>query len=286
MKKLILILTVFSLSCKTAEVKRLNVKSLPEFLTYSENWKPLVSVHRGGGEEAGVPENALESFQHYAKQFPCVIECDLRLTKDSVIVLLHDYELDRTTNGTGKLFDYTYKEVSGFLLEDNAGQITTYTIPTLEKALNWGKGKVIYTLDVKRETPFEKVVEMIKKTKSQNSVVVITYSVEDAVMVYQLNPDLMISVTARSEKEYQRLADAGVPDNRMVAFIGTREPKSEFNKFLHEKGIVTILGTLGNLDGMAAAKGNDLYSLWISEGSDIIATDRPNEVNRFINTNK
>lgn len=286
MKKLILLLTIFSLSCKTSEVKRLNINSLPEFLTYSENWTPLVSVHRGGGEESGIPENALESFQHYAKQFPSIIECDLRLTKDSVIVLLHDETLDRTTNGTGKLFDYTQKEISGFLLEDNAGQITTYTIPTLEKALNWGRGKVIYTLDVKRETPFEKVVEMIEKTKSQNTAVVITYNVDDAAKVHKLNPNLMISVTARTEKEYQRLADAGIPDNRMVAFIGTREPNSEFNNFLHEKGIVTILGTLGNLDDMAKARGTDLYAKWVKDGADIIATDRPNEAQVAISTNK
>ncbi len=285
MKKLFLLLTIFTLSCKTTEVKRLNVRFLPEFLTYSENWKPLVSVHRGGGEEAGVPENSIESFQFYSKQFPCIIECDLRLTKDSVIVLLHDEKLDRTSNGTGKLSDFTFKEISGYLLEDNSGQITTYTIPSLEKALNWGKGKVIYTLDVKRETPFEKVVEMIEETKSQNSVVVITYNVEDAAKVHRLNPNLMISVTARSKKEYQRLVDAGIPDNRMVAFIGTREPNAEFNKFLHEKGILTILGTLGNLDRMAASKGNQLYSDWASEGVDIFSTDRPTEANAAINEN-
>lgn len=287
MKKLpILLFTVFTISCKTSEIKRLDVKSLPEFLTYSENWKPLVSVHRGGGEEAGVPENAIESFQYYAKQFPCIIECDLRLTKDSVIVLLHDSTFERTTNGAGKLADYTYDEITGFLLEDNAGQITTYTIPSLENALKWGKNKVIYTLDVKRGAPFEKVVEMIEKTKTQNSVVVITYNVDDAVLVHKLNPDLMISVTARSEKEYKRLAKAGIPDNRMVAFVGTREPKPNFNKFLNEKGIITILGTLGNLDKMAANKGNYLYSQWINKGTNIIATDRPSEANRAINSEK
>ncbi|MDP5121277.1 MAG: glycerophosphodiester phosphodiesterase, partial [Spirosomaceae bacterium] len=110
----------------------------------------------------------------------------------------------------------------------------------------------------------------------------ITYNVEDAVKVHKLNPNLMISVTARSEKEYERLAAAGIPDNRMVAFIGTREPNAEFNKFLHEKCIITILGTLGNLDKMAASKGNQLYSKWFSEGVDIFSTDRPTEANQAI----
>lgn len=282
MKKLILVFFIFTFSCKTSEVKTLNIKSLPDFLTYSENWQPMVSVHRGGGEESGFPENALPSFQHYAKQFRCIIECDLRSTKDGVIVLLHDEKLNRTTTGSGKVIDYTFRELANYKLKDNAGRLTNYPIPTLEEALRWGKGKVIFTLDVKRDTPFERVVELVERTKSENSAVIITYNVDDAVQVNKLNPNLMISVTARTEKEYERLAKAGVPDNRMVAFIGTREPNANFNKFLHDKGIVTILGTLGNLDRMAASKGDNLYVNWVNSGADIIATDRPNDANRAI----
>lgn len=278
MKKLLFVLIAFTLSCKTSQVKELKTSDIRKFMTYSDSWKPLISVHRGGGEESGIPENCVESFEHYAKLFPAIIECDLRLSKDSVIVLLHDETLERTTNGTGKVSDYNYKDLQGFLLEDNAGQITTYKIPSLERALKWGNSKVIYTLDVKKETPYKNVVEMIEKTKSQNSVVVITYNVKDAAEVYKLNPNLMISVTARTEVEYNRYADAGIPDNRMVAFIGTREPNEEFNAFLHKKGITTILGTLGNLDKMAASRGNDLYAKWATQGVDMFSTDRPNEV--------
>lgn len=271
-------------SCKTTQVK-LKTENINQFFEYKSDFKPLISVHRGGGEEPGIPENCFESFQYYAKKFPAIIECDLRLTKDSVLVFLHDETLDRTTTGYGKLNSYTFEEVNDLFLKDNSGKVTPYKIPKVEDVLKWGNGKVLFTLDVKKETPFERVVDMVKKTNSKNSVVVITYNVQDAKKVNQLDSQLMISVNARNEKEYDRLADAGVPDNRMVAFIGTREPNKEFNDFLHKKGIITILGTIGNLDKMAEAKNNKLYAKWVSEGADILSTDRPMEAYNAI-TNK
>ena len=35
----------------------------------------------------------------------------------------------------------------------------------------------------------------------------------------------MISVTIRNHAEYDRLHELGVPDNRMVAFVGVKEPE-------------------------------------------------------------
>src|SRR5690554_7917291 len=68
------------------------------------------------------------------------------MTKDSVLVLMHDDKLDRTTTGTGFVSDYTYSELQSFYLEDYQKTKTSYKIPTLDEALQWGKGKVVYTL--------------------------------------------------------------------------------------------------------------------------------------------
>ncbi len=43
---------------------------------------------------------------------------------------------------------------------------------------------------------------------------------------------------------------------------------------LHAEDVMCILGTLGNLDKKAAAKGDHLYREWASIGIDIFATDR------------
>ena len=242
-----------------------------------------ISAHRGGGDLKGYPENCIESFAFLAKNIPVIIECDIDLTRDSVMVMMHDATLDRTTTGTGKLIDRTHAETRQYKLEDNMGNVTNYQIPTLEEVLRWGKNRVTFTLDVKRNVSFAKVVDMIHKTGAGDYAAVITYNAPDAALVHRLDSNLMISVTIRNRAEYDRLHDLGIPNNRMVAFVGVREPERELYQFLHEKKIACILGTLGNLDKQAAAKGDQTYRTFAENGADIMSTDRPLELWRAVN---
>lgn len=275
---LLLALSVSLFTCSPKTYTRVPSGKSADFFGYHPNQTPKISAHRGGGDLKGYPENCIESFAFLAKQMPVVIECDIDLTKDSVLVMMHDQTLDRTTTGTGKLIDKTYAELAPFRLEDNMGNRTAYTIPTLEQVLRWGKGKVTFTLDVKRNVSFEKVVNMVHRTGAGDYVAIITYNAPDAAKVNKLDPNLMISVTIRNRAEYDRLHDLGVPDNRMVAFVGVKEPDAELYQFLHQKGIACILGTLGNLDKQAAAKGDQVYKQFARNGADIMSTDRPLEI--------
>lgn len=277
MRYVYLALVFFAISCKTIPQKTyipIPKHGLVQFLKYNPGFKPMISSHRGGGDIPGYPENCIESFAYLASNIPNIIECDIEITKDSVLMMMHDNTLERTTTGRGKINAQNWAEMKDLNLKDNAGTLTKFKIPTLEEVLKWGKNKVIFTLDVKRNTPFEKVVAMVKKHHAENYCVIITYDVNQARKVYELDPNLMISVTIRDMKEYERHQQAGIPDKNMVAFIGTREPNKEFNDFLHKKGIITILGTLGNLDKMAAAKGDTLYKNFVNKGADILSTDR------------
>jgi glycerophosphoryl diester phosphodiesterase len=252
--------------------------SIFDRFAYTGKNKPLISVHRGGGNSVGWPENCLESFQDISKKIPCLIECDIELSKDSVMVLMHDRTLDRTSDGRGPVYDMTYKELESVKLKDNFGNITNYKIPTLEKTLGWGRKNVIFTLDVKKTTPYKNVVAMVKKLNAKDYSIIITYNLNQALEVYKLDSELLISVTIMQLADYERLHEAGIPDKNMIAFIGTREPKAELIDFLHKKGIMTILGVLGNLDKKAESKGNDLYLNWLKTGVDVFATDRPEAV--------
>lgn len=285
-KKIAFALLIFiGLSCKVNQLNQnyiLAPTSLFDFFKYTDSKKSMVSVHRGGGELKGFPENCLESFEYISKKQPSIIECDIEMTKDSVMVLMHDKTLDRTSTGKDLVVNNTFETVKNLKLKDNFGNLTAYNIPTLENTLKWGRNKVIFTLDVKKTTPFKKVVEMVKKQKASNYALIITYSVNEAIEVYKLDPNLLISVSIMQKDDYQRLHDAGIPDKNMVAFIGTREPKTELIDFLHGKGIMCILGVLGNLDKKAAAKGDEYYQTFIDQGVDIFATDRPEAVYEII----
>ncbi len=272
-------LLVLSLAgCSPKTYTRVPAGKSADFFGYHPNQTPKISAHRGGGDLKGYPENCIESFAYLAKKMPVVIECDIDLTKDSVLVMMHDQTLDRTTTGTGKLIEKTYAELAPFRLEDNMGNLTPYKIPTLEQVLRWGKGKVTFTLDVKRNVSFDKVIDMVHRTGAGDYVAVITYNAPDAAKVNKLDPNLMISVTIRNRAEYDRLHDLGIPDNRMLAFVGVKEPDADLYQFLHQKGIACILGTLGNLDKQAAAKGDQVYKQFARNGADVMSTDRSLEV--------
>src|SRR5262245_59134058 len=60
---------------------------------------PRVLAHRGGGTLA--PENSLAGLRAAARYGFRGVEFDAKLTRDGVVVLLHDETLDRTTNGHG-----------------------------------------------------------------------------------------------------------------------------------------------------------------------------------------
>ena len=278
-----LILTGLLITCAPRTYTRVPAAGLSGFMRHQPGALPKISAHRGGGDLPGYPENCIESFAFLAKQIPVIIECDIDLTKDSVLVMMHDASLDRTTTGTGPLIARTYAETQTLRLKDNAGTVTTFNIPTLEDVLRWGKNKVTFTLDVKRNVKFEKVVEVIRKTGAANYAAIITYNATDAARVHNLDPTLMISVGIRNQADYQRLRNLGIPDNRMVAFVGTREADPDLYKFLHEKGIGCILGTLGNLDKQAIAKGDSVYRGFAQRGADIMSTDRPLEMWQVLN---
>ncbi len=256
------------------DTKRLD--DLYRFLTYQEDRYPLVSAHRGG-PAPGYPENAVETFARSADMQPVIIECDIAFTKDSALVLMHDDDLDRTSTGKGKLKNHTLKELKGLYLKDGAGAVTSFRIPTLDEALQWGKGKVLFTLDVKRGVSYQRVIDAVRRNTAESCTILITYTAVQAAEVHQLAPDLLISASIRSGDDLNRLNEYGVPDNRLLAFVGTSEPNSGVYQLLHDHGILCILGTMGNLDKRATAQGDYVYDGLITRGADILSTDRPVE---------
>lgn len=252
-----------------------------EFFSWSPDRIPLVSAHRGG-PYPGYPENAIETFEHIASQIPIIIECDIAMTQDSVLVMMHDYTLDRTTDGTGRVSEVDFDYIKTLNLVDMEGTATEFKVPTLREVLHWAKDKAILTLDVKRGVPFQKVIRLVEELEAQEYAAVITYNATDAALVHELNQDLMISVSLGSMDSYQAHADQGIPDERMIVFVGVSEPEPEWYEFLHQKGITCILGVLGNLDNKAQTQGDSLYADFIKRGADILATDRPLEAHKVI----
>ena len=259
-------------------------ESLLKKFRYTENNDAaIISVHRGGSKLIGYPENCLETLKYVNDSISAIFEIDVSKTSDDVLVLMHDKTLERTTTGINALIDYSFQELQGLNLVDDFGNETNFKIPKFVDVLRWAvDNEVILTIDTKRGVDITKIITMIEQEKAEGVAIIITYNVAQALQVFELNPNLLLSVSARNLEELNRLINSDIPTQNMLAFTGTRLSHVSFYEELHELGVKTILGTLGNLDKMAAAKGDSLYVNWLNLGTDVIATDRPFEVARVL----
>jgi glycerophosphoryl diester phosphodiesterase len=237
----------------------------------------VVSAHRGG-YGPGFAENAIETFAATVRRTPAMLETDVRMSADGVLVLMHDETVDRTTTGTGSVAGMSAAALTALQLEDANGSVVEARVPTLAAALAWADGRTVLQLDVKRGVPFPAVVEAVREARAQNRVIVITYSIDDAILVHRLDPTLMLSVSMDEVGDVEALAAAGVDLSRVIAFTGIRAPNPALYAALDALGIEVIFGTLGgagSFDEQFSAPGAEQgYVDLRDQGVQIFASDR------------
>ena len=245
-------------SCTSLHTFKIPKGELGTFFDYSTEQLPLVSAHRGGRYMDGYPENSIPTFKYVLRHTPALIECDVNLSKDSVLLLLHDETLERTTTARGPVMERDWKSLKKLRLLDDKRTQTKAKIPRLDKVLRWAKGKTILTLDIKKSVPLEKVIALVEKTKCEDYAVVITYSPEQALAVYRRNPSLLISASISSSDDLNQHLNAGIPAGNLLAFTGTKLPKPELNQKLRELGIPVLFGTFSTADGVRKPEARDV----------------------------
>ncbi len=275
-----IILVILCFACKQTVAPNVtlhNTSSAPITIFKASNTKyPNISVHRGGKGLKNYPENCLETLQYINDSITAIFEVDVAQTKDGKLILMHDNAIDRTTTGSGLVKNTTYKTLRSFNLVDDFGNETQYKVPLFSDVLKWCKANAaILTIDIKQSVSVANVISEIKRLKAEDISIIITYNLAQAENAYALAPNLLLSVSARNDKELDNLLASKVPTKNMLAFTGTRLSQPTLFKRLHAQNIVCMLGTLGNLDNRAKAKGDTLYKQWKAAGIDILATDRP-----------
>ena len=122
------------------------------------NLRNMSIAHRG--EIVYYPENSIEGFLSAIYAGCDIIEIDVSITKDHVLVLMHDLKLNRTTDFAQKkgqnglptseyIYDWTYEQLQQLNLKTNNGEVTEYKIPTLYEALMVIKDNCFVQLDQK-----------------------------------------------------------------------------------------------------------------------------------------
>ena len=256
---------------------------LRELLRYSGDPLPLVSGHRGGAG-VGLPENCLATFSQTLEHGFAMLEVDPRVTRDGVVVLMHDATLDRTTTGSGPVAAHTLEQLKHLRLKDVHGTVTEHGIPTLSETFAWAKGRTVLVIDSKDLSVAQRVAQ-IEQHDAEAYAMIIAGSVRAAQECYQLNPEVMMEVMIPDRARLQDFEACGVPWENVVAFVG-HEPTQDRGliELLHARGVLVMAGTSRNLDRELAQQPGSQpdmlpqYSALLERGIDILETDLPRQV--------
>ena len=171
---------------------------------------PMVIAHRGNTVAA--PENTLAAYQIALDDGAEMIETDGHISKDGHLVIMHDSSLERTTNFSGYVHEYTLEE----LRTADAGSwfspsFKDERIPTIEEAMDFSKKNDLYMcFEVKgggspRSTMIStQLVEIIRKYAALDSIFMSSYHHEALSAAKNIAPELMLAP--------ERLPDNVEPD--------------------------------------------------------------------------
>lgn len=179
-----------------------------------------VLAHRGASGYA--PENTMAAFNLAVEMKADGIETDVQVSKDGVLVLIHDSTVDRTTDGSGAVADLTWADLSrldagGWLDERFAGA----RIVRLDDFLDWRFGchgqadGLTICIEVKAPAAARPLVAMLGTRGLANdpAVEVTSFHWDSALLVREALPGLITGfLTPRFDSaEIKRVVRAGLP---------------------------------------------------------------------------
>lgn len=251
----------------------------------------VVISHRG--DWRNYPENSIPAIESVIRMGADIMELDVKMTKDSVLVLCHDKTINRTTNGKGRVSDMTYDSLMTFRLKRGHGVATdTLRIPTLREALLCCKDRILVNVD--HAYPYYKEIlalteelgvtgQVLMKGKSSLD------QVEEDMSHFRNNllymPVIDIDKVSGQDlfREYQE--KGVVPMAYEVCWQHPGKNIEECVAQIHKTGSKlwvntiwpSLCGGYGNDDdaAFAAADPADVYGQYIKMGVSMIQTDRP-----------
>ncbi len=143
--------------------------------------RPVIIAHRGASKYA--PENTFSAFQLALDQGSDSVEFDVQLSSDKSVIVMHDYTLDRTTDGSS----WVRRHSLAVLKTLNAGKsynpdFPDEKIPTLEEVFARFGASTFYNIELKNtSTPFDDLPAMVAPLIKNSGL-------EDQILISSFNP--------------------------------------------------------------------------------------------------
>lgn len=280
-------------SCKEAAPQYANRAEMIAAQIHNPNSKyVVVACHRG--DWRNYPENSIPAIESIIRMGADIMELDLKLTKDSVLVLSHDWTIDRCTTGKGRVSDYTLDELKQFRLRRAHGVATdSLHICTLREALECCKDRICVNVDQGYEY-YDMVLAITEELGVTDQILIkgkhSVASVAEKMAAHDHNMMYMPIIDIQKEqgqKLFQEYMDTKtVPLAYEVCWKKLTPEVSDCFKKVVESGsklwVNTIWGSLcGYLDDDKALDCGDpaeIYDQVIALGASMIQTDRPEQL--------
>lgn len=267
-----------------AELKQNEVSSSSFFSTpetyekshtkfFNQKYPVAIIAHRGYKDAA--PENTLAAVKKAVQVGANMVELDVGLSKDGEVVVMHDDDLNRTTNGKGLVEEKTLQELKEL---DAGGWFNPVfkgeQIPTLAEVLEYAKGKISVNIEIKSYSVEKrsqvgiekKVINLITQYGMEDYVMISSFSETAIKRVNLINPKVptaLLIVTDGIFSSQSRKAANVKAD--FVNELGTFINKGEIEKS-HKNGLKVNAYTINDPNKMAKLIDNKI---------DGIITDRP-----------
>lgn len=283
---LLLLLTLVICLAGAVAFPYLRFKMLSSEIQSGAMIHPAVISHRGFSAQA--PENTLAAFGEGMKQ-ASIIELDVHLTKDDIVVVMHDNTVDRTTNGKGLIADLTYAEIA--LLDAGSwfGQkFAGEKVPTLSQVLDLVGGQRTVLIELKwpeqgiYQNLVTKVVEVIRDHHAEQWTILQSFEYKYLAEINQMAPDLTYYQLLYGTLSWPRVYySRGFHWGRYPIVEGIAGMAVNYN-FLSPTMVALLKGKKLKVFTWTVNEPEDIRRVY-NAGVDGIITDNPDLVNRELN---
>ena len=211
--------------------------------------------HRGA--RAYEPENTLSSFRRAVELGVDAIELDVRKTKDNKIVVIHNADVNKTTDGNGPVNSFTLDEIQKFVTEKGEH------IPTLEEVLDALGKRVKILVELKEAGTEENVLELIRQKELMDNVILISFHEDVLRKIRTLDDKVTLGLIYVRHKNPIQSALELKAEYLLSLYRFTHSTNI---KKAHEAGLKVIVWTINTKEEAIEYE---------KKGVDGIATDRP-----------
>ncbi|MEN6385628.1 MAG: glycerophosphodiester phosphodiesterase family protein [Phycisphaerales bacterium] len=248
------------------------VVNIKDFAKFCEQWlvcsnpleqncqrlnKAKIAAHRGFSSIA--PENTLAAF-NLARGYADMVELDVHSSADGVLVVMHDANVVRTTDGTGYIYNFTLAELKQ--LDAGSSKSAAFAgerIPTLEESINAILPDMTPVIEQKGGTA-QQYLDLLDAMGVRDKVIVISFTESFLLALHAIAPDIELGFLKSSALDDSKLVSLAV-NGISIADISRKGTTQDNVNKIHSVGLKAWAWTVDGTADVQAEIGKGVMGI-------------------------